>query len=110
MASWPQALQEMSRVLRPGGRLYVLDFSKPRLPLLRELYAFYLKHIMPRIAGIITGRREAYEYLCGSIGRFPSGREMEQLICENGFRRASGTSLTFGIASLYEAVKDEAAA
>lgn len=105
MASWPAALQEMSRVLRPGGALFVLDFSIPRVPGVRQLYLFYLKHIMPRIAGWITGKREAYVYLCGSIERFPSGKNMETLICENGFDSARTTRLTLGIASLYEATK-----
>ncbi len=105
MASWPAALQEMNRVLRPGGRLFVLDFSIPRIPGIRQLYLFYLKQIMTRIAGWITGKREAYVYLCGSIERFPSGHEMESLICANGFSSATSRQLTLGIASLYEAVK-----
>ncbi len=105
MASWPAALHEMSRVLRPGGRLFVLDFSIPRIPGIRQLYLFYLKQIMPRIAGWITGKPEAYIYLCGSIERFPSGKDMESMICANGFASAQARQLTFGIASLYEAVK-----
>ena len=74
MASWPGALTEMRRVLKPGGRLFVLDFSLPRLPGVRQGYLFYLRHIMPRIAGWITGRRAAYEYLCGSVRKISLGQ------------------------------------
>lgn len=105
MASWPTALQEMSRVLKPGGRLFILDFSIPRTPGIRQAYLFYLKHIMTRVAGWITGKREAYVYLCGSIEKFPSGQDMISLVCSNGFQSASSRALTLGIASLYEAVK-----
>lgn len=105
MASWPTAIQEMARVLRPGGSLFVLDFSLPTLPLLRPMYVFYLEKIMPRIAGLLTGHRDAFEYLCQSIERFPSGTEMEQLLRANGFATARTTPLSFGIASLYEAKK-----
>lgn len=101
MASWPGALGEMSRVLQPQGRLYVLDFSLPTLPIVRPLYLFYLKKIMPRIAGWITGERAAYEYLCSSVERFPSGAAMEQMIREAGFQAVSSHRLSFGIASLY---------
>jgi demethylmenaquinone methyltransferase/2-methoxy-6-polyprenyl-1,4-benzoquinol methylase len=105
MASWPDALKEMNRVLTPQGALYVLDFSLPSLPLIRPAYLFYLKHVMPRIAGWITGQREAYVYLCGSIERFPSGKEMESLMLSCGFSSVKTHRLTFGIASLYEAMK-----
>jgi demethylmenaquinone methyltransferase/2-methoxy-6-polyprenyl-1,4-benzoquinol methylase len=105
MASWPDALKEMNRVLTPQGALYVLDFSLPSLPLIRPAYLFYLKHVMPRIAGWITGQREAYVYLCGSIERFPSGKKMESLMLSCGFSSVKTHRLTFGIASLYEAMK-----
>ena len=105
MASWAGALCEMSRVLRPGGSLFVLDFSLPTRQPMRGLHLFYLRHFMPRIAGVLTGQRGAYEYLCGSIEKFPAGAAMCQLMQENGFQSAEGAPLTFGIASLYHAVK-----
>ncbi len=105
MASWADALREMSRVLRPGGTLFVLDFSLPTWQPMRGLHLFYLRHCMPRIAGIITGEAPAYEYLCGSIEKFPAGAAMCQLMRENGFAGADSTPFTFGIATLYRAVK-----
>jgi demethylmenaquinone methyltransferase / 2-methoxy-6-polyprenyl-1,4-benzoquinol methylase len=105
MASWPDALREMHRVLAPSGTLFVLDFSLPTLPLVRPAYLFYLKRVMPRIAGWITHQRAAYEYLCSSIERFPSGKAMEDLMNSCGFRAVKSHRLTFGIASLYEAEK-----
>ena len=103
MASWPDALNEMRRVLTPQGSLFVLDFSLPTLPLIRPAYLFYLKNVMPKIAGWITGQRAAYEYLCSSVERFPSGREMEELILSCGFQSVKTRRLSFGIASLYVA-------
>ncbi|MEO0447971.1 MAG: ubiquinone/menaquinone biosynthesis methyltransferase, partial [Verrucomicrobiota bacterium] len=95
MSSWPGGIQEMGRVLRPGGSLFVLDFSIPR-GLLRKPYCFYLERVLPRIAGGIAGNREAYEYLAASIGSFPSGRAMEDLLCANGFVSATTRPLTGG--------------
>lgn len=103
MASWPVAIKEMARVIRPGGHLFVLDFSLPSLPIFRPLYVFYLEKIMPRIAGLLTGHRDAFEYLCQSIERFPSGKAMEQMLVANGFATAKTRALSFGIASLYVA-------
>lgn len=105
MASWAGALREMSRVLRPGGALVVLDFSLPSASLVRRWHLFYLRRVMPRIAGWLTGDRKAYEYLCSSIERFPSGDAMCDLLRANGFATATARPLSLGIAALYVAVK-----
>ena len=75
MADYPAALREMHRVLKPGGRLLILDFSLPT-GILRTPYRLYLHNVLPRMAGWLTGQRDAYEYLGGSIEAFPSGKAM----------------------------------
>ncbi len=102
MESWIGAAREMLRVLRPGGSLVILDFSLPRGPI-RGPYLTYLRHVLPKLAGIITGNREAYEYLAKSIENFPSGRAMEELLREAGFRETRWIPLTGGISSIYVA-------
>jgi demethylmenaquinone methyltransferase/2-methoxy-6-polyprenyl-1,4-benzoquinol methylase len=100
MKDWKGGLQEMARVVRPSGLLLVLDFSLPE-GLLRRPYAFYLNRILPRIAGVLTGERDAYDYLAGSIERFPSGGAMLDLLSEAGLREQDWKPLTNGIASIY---------
>jgi demethylmenaquinone methyltransferase / 2-methoxy-6-polyprenyl-1,4-benzoquinol methylase len=104
MADWPAALREMSRMVRIGGHVLVLDFSMPQ-QMLRPIYRFYLHRCLPALAALITGRRDAYEYLAASIEEFPSGTAMTQLINANGFRSARAIPLTGGIASIYTAEK-----
>ena len=105
MADWPAAVREMARVTRAGGKLLILDFSLPTFPGLRWGYRFYLHHVLPRVAGWMTGQRAAYQYLSGTIERFPSGAEMVALLTANGFAKASATPLSGGIASIYIAEK-----
>jgi demethylmenaquinone methyltransferase/2-methoxy-6-polyprenyl-1,4-benzoquinol methylase len=104
MESYPAAVAEMCRVLEPGGHFMVLDFSLPK-GLLRSPYRFYLHHILPRFAALMTGDRSAYEYLGESIEAFPAGEEMNALLKQNGFSQAACLPLTGGIVSLYVATK-----
>ncbi|MEO6969587.1 MAG: bifunctional demethylmenaquinone methyltransferase/2-methoxy-6-polyprenyl-1,4-benzoquinol methylase UbiE [Chthoniobacterales bacterium] len=104
MADWGTALTEMARVLAPGGHVLVLDFSLPEGSL-RPLYRAYLHHCLPRLAGIITGQKAAYDYLGDSIEKFPSGQEMCGLMEANGFRDANAEPLTGGIVTIYCATR-----
>ena len=105
MASWETALDEMNRVLRPGGLLVVLDFSLPPRGPLREIYRAYLHHVLPRIAGWTTGHAEAYKYLGESIEAFPRGSGMTALIESRGFRCEPPRKMCLGVVSLYAAGK-----
>ncbi|MEZ5325181.1 MAG: ubiquinone/menaquinone biosynthesis methyltransferase [Verrucomicrobiales bacterium] len=100
MADWPGAIKEMRRVLQPSGALIILDFSLPR-GFLGAPYGVYLNHVLPRMAGLLTGQREAYDYLSKSVGAFPSGANMEALLRDCGFGDAASEPLSFGIASVY---------
>lgn len=102
MADRHKALSEMRRVLRPGGHLFVLEFSQPRW-WFRPFYYAYLKLVLPLVAGIVTGDRSAYEYLGGSIQQFPGREQMSAEISKAGFTAVSATPLTFGIVALHQA-------
>lgn len=104
MADYPAALREMLRVLKPGGRLVILDFSLPD-GILRTPYRLYLHHVLPRMAGWLTGQKDAYEYLGGSIETFPSGIAMKNLLKSCGYTQTDAAPLTFGVVSIYEGTR-----
>ncbi len=104
LADRPRGLGEMRRVLRPGGRLFVLEFSQP-YAWFRPLYYFYLRRLLPRIAGVVTGDREAYVYLNDTIGEFPDRPALGREISAAGFSAVKAHALTLGIVALHEAVR-----
>ncbi len=102
MVNRAKALQEMRRVLKPDGRLFILEFSQPMV-WFRPFYYTYLKYVLPTVAGIITGDRSAYEYLCGSIEQYPDRSAMSEEIRQAGFNSVRALPLSFGIVALHEA-------
>lgn len=95
------ALREMHRVLRPGGRALVLEFSLPAHRLVRGVYLLYFRHVLPRIGGLISGDLQAYRYLNETVETFPYGPAFCALMTDAGFREVRAIPLTFGIATLY---------
>jgi demethylmenaquinone methyltransferase/2-methoxy-6-polyprenyl-1,4-benzoquinol methylase len=95
-------LKELRRVVRPGGRVVVLEFSKPRLPGVRQAYLFYFRRILPLLGRWVSGDREgAYDYLPDSVMGFPEGQEFLDLMRSAGFDPVRRRTLSFGIATLY---------
>jgi len=105
MASWPRAIAEIARVLEPGGRLLVMDFALPQNPILRGAYRIYLHRVLPVLAGLLTRRPDAYEYLAESIEKFPRWENMTCLLESGGLRPAAPVPLATGIAAIYTAQK-----
>ncbi len=105
VANPAQALKEMARVTKPGGRVMVLEFGQVSLPGFASIYNFYSNHVLPIIGGWVTGEREAYKYLQESSAEFPCRENFVELMKSTGaFTKCEYTSLTGGIAYIYKGV------
>ncbi len=100
-----RGLAEMRRVLRPGGRLAILEFSIPAFRLVRAVYLPYFRHVLPRVGGLVSGHGSAYTYLPASVGSFIAPETMLDYLRACGFVRVSATPLSLGIVMLYTAEK-----
>lgn len=105
LARTEKGLAEMWRVLRPGGKLLILEFSRPRNPFFKPIYNFYLNKVLPKIAGLVSGDKEAYEYLASSIAKFYEPEELLAMMKVAGFSRQYCRPLTMGIVTLYIGIK-----
>jgi len=105
IADWGAALREMARILEAKGHLLVLEFSLPRLWILRAVYRFYLHRCLPLFGSFLTKKKSAYDYLGDSIEAFPSNDAMLRLIAASGFCHPFAELLTGGIATIYTAEK-----
>jgi demethylmenaquinone methyltransferase / 2-methoxy-6-polyprenyl-1,4-benzoquinol methylase len=101
LANYASGLEEMRRVLKPGGAAAILEFSQPRNPAFAALYSFYSRHVLPRIGGAISGDPGAYRYLPESVRKFPGPEELETMMRAAGFREVSWERLTGGIVALH---------
>ncbi len=100
-----RGLGEMQRVLRPGGRIVVLEFSQPTAFPFRQLYLFYFRRILPLLGRMVSKDRRAYTYLPDTVMKFPQGEEFLAILKDAGIRSPRQQRLTFGIATIYTGEK-----
>jgi demethylmenaquinone methyltransferase/2-methoxy-6-polyprenyl-1,4-benzoquinol methylase len=94
-------LQELFRVLKPGGWAAVLEFSRPKAPAFRAVFDFYFNRLLPRVGGLVSGSRSAYQYLPDSVARFPDQVQLAALMRKAGFEEVEFENLTGGIAAMH---------
>ncbi len=100
-----RGLSEIKRVLKPGGRLIILECTKPSLPVVKQFYNFYMKFITPKIGKIIAKNNDAYQYLNNSVLQFPEKKSFTQILNKSGYRNTFYKTLTLGICTIYCAEK-----
>jgi len=100
-----RGLSEMLRVLKPGGRVVIIEFSKPRVFPVKQIFNFYFQYILPTIGRLFSKDNSAYTYLPESVGAFPDGNEFIAILNRVGYSSAFVKPQTFGICSIYSAIK-----
>ncbi len=96
-----KGMAEILRVLKPGGKLVVLEFSKPKIPLVKSFYNLYMKVVTPNMGKLFSKNRNAYQYLDESIRKFPEGKDFLRVLDNTGFINTQSKPLSLGICSIY---------
>jgi demethylmenaquinone methyltransferase/2-methoxy-6-polyprenyl-1,4-benzoquinol methylase len=109
VAGLDNSLIEVARVLEPGGRFVILEFSTPSSSLLNAAYQQYFKHILPRIGGFLSGHPTAYRYLPESVANFPTGDDLARRMQAAGFSKVRWRPLTFGVVAIHVGDREGAA-
>jgi demethylmenaquinone methyltransferase/2-methoxy-6-polyprenyl-1,4-benzoquinol methylase len=104
-SNWLDGLKELHRVLKPNGKLAILEFSTPVIPGFRQIFNLYFTQVLPRVGGAVSGSRGAYEYLPNSVSRFPDQKNLARMMNEVGFDAVEYQNLTGGIAALHSGAK-----
>lgn len=100
-----KGLSEIRRVLKPGGKLVILEFSKPKMPFVSFFYNFYMKIVTPNMGKLFSKNRSAYKYLDESIKKFPEGKNFTKILDNIGFKKTFSKALSLGICTIYCGVK-----
>ena len=100
-----KGLTDMNRVLKPGGKVVILEFSKPKVFPFKQLYNFYFNFILPVIGKLVSSDNSAYTYLPESVQQFPDGDNFLKILEKSGFKDTQCKALTFGISSIYTGLK-----
>ncbi len=106
LPNFANGLTELHRVIKPDGKIVILEFSSPVVPGFRQLFNFYFANILPRIGGAVSGSRGAYEYLPDSVSKFPNQEGLVEMLSETGFTDIKYQNLTGGIAAIHSGVKN----
>jgi len=104
-ADLQKGLTEMTRVLKPGGRMVILEFTQPSNPAFGALYKFYFTRMLPAIGGLLSGNRRAYRYLPDTVYRFPSPDRLSAMLKKLGLDRVEFNPLTFGVCGIHTGIK-----
>jgi len=99
------ALRELARVIKPGGRLVILELGEPSIPGIRGLYRWYFRAVLPRLGRLVSKHQSAYSYLPASVGTFPTSATFAATISSHGFTGVKAVPLSLGIVYLYRATR-----